>query len=781
MPGRHGDGDSQNAGEAGTFETLRDEGEYFVHVKQFQKAIESPGDEHRDKNCLVTRSKCWLQLGNAENALTDAEEALREDKDFIRVGLYQKAEALYQLGDFETALVFFHRGHKLRPELQELRMGIQKSEEAINNSIGVPESVKLQASGDLSYFFKHEEQKELAQQAFSAKSKTSYSDVRNLNLFQLHQSVDTQTYGVYVTHIQKPNNLKEHTKNQVQRKEAKKERERPKSGGDSKTIKQLLGELYGDKEYLEKLMKDKSLTGEKSPMERDIKHKVYDGLEYLNSRADFWRQQKPMYARKRDKEKSRRSAKQQSRDPRSYILRSLDEIEEDQSEGKYEQSLKKAQKVLKQVEGMSSDELQNRAEIMATLYSSIGNAYLEMNNFNRSMEYHERDLELSREHDLEDAKSRALDNLGRVYARKGSFQKAIDVWCEKIPMSKSPLESAWLFHEIGRCHLELNQYVDARDNGRKALEAAKEAEDDTWKLHASVLVAQSEVKNGELQAAASSFEESLQIAKDLEDNVAEQAIKKALDEVNEQRPGTAGSAKIESRPGSTALSDLKNLQASQRKRSPDASLKTPRGSGRMRSPAKPPATPIGSRGRSPIKSPTKSPAPDRMTPISPSKEGRDSPAKQPSVSFHEETGSQKGHESAGGSKQGGSAISVAKVRIGKSRTPSPKTKNRSRTPSPKEKTKSRRTPSPKGHSKSKRTPSPKGHSKSRRTPSPKGQSKSRRTPSPKDQKKDKKERESRSTKKTPSSDRKSSREYTDSSEEEQKTEETKEKEQEVAE
>lgn len=41
MPGRHGDSDSQNAAEAGTFETLRDEGEYFVHVKQYQKAIES--------------------------------------------------------------------------------------------------------------------------------------------------------------------------------------------------------------------------------------------------------------------------------------------------------------------------------------------------------------------------------------------------------------------------------------------------------------------------------------------------------------------------------------------------------------------------------------------------------------------------------------------------------------------------------------------------------------------------------------------------------------------
>ena len=47
-----------------------------------------------------------------------------------------KAEALYQKGDFETALVFYHRGNKLRPELQEFRLGIQKCEEAIDNSIG---------------------------------------------------------------------------------------------------------------------------------------------------------------------------------------------------------------------------------------------------------------------------------------------------------------------------------------------------------------------------------------------------------------------------------------------------------------------------------------------------------------------------------------------------------------------------------------------------------------------------------------------------------------------
>ena len=85
------------------------------------------------------------------------------------------------------------------------------------------------------------------------------------------------------------------------------------------------------------------------------------------------------------------------------------------------------------------------------------------------------------------------------------------------------------------------------------------------KPHNSLSLSLSSVKNGELQAAASSFEESLEIAKALGDNVAEHAIRKALDEVNqkivrgedddeedeEQRPSTAGSAKIhESREGS---------------------------------------------------------------------------------------------------------------------------------------------------------------------------------------------------------------------------------------
>lgn len=497
MPRGARDDNGSETHEGRTFDTLKDEGYHFVHVKQHDKAIESftqalemkPDDEH----CLVTRSKCHLQLGNAEAALTDAEAALGLNPKLIK-GFFQKAEALYQCGNFETALVFYHRGHRLRPELQEFRLGIQKSQEAINNSIGSPDSVKLSATkGDMSYFYKQEEQ------------------------------AKKQTKGTY----SKP----------IAKKEEKKEREHPKGPADLKTIKQLLGELYGDKEYLEKLLKDQSLTGHKNDMSRDIKDKVCDGLDYLHARADFWRQQKPMYARKRDKERQMRALRRhehRTKGEMDRILRNLEEIDDAQTAERYQESLDKARHTLKLVENSSDDEIQNKPELIASLHSSIGNAYLELGKINQAMDHHEKDLDIAREYNLEDARSRALDNLGRVFARKGDFEKAIETWQEKVPLSKSPLESTWLYHEIGRCYLELDKYADARDYGEKSLQAAKEADDEGWQLHASVLVAQSEVKLGDYQAASDSFERSLEMARRQNDTAAELAIHKALEEVNEK-------------------------------------------------------------------------------------------------------------------------------------------------------------------------------------------------------------------------------------------------------
>ncbi|XP_021361943.1 tetratricopeptide repeat protein 25-like [Mizuhopecten yessoensis] len=486
------DGD-ESEGPKGTFEiykaeadTLYKQGEYRKSIESYTTALELQPNE---KNTLVARSKCHLQLGDTASALLDAETSLSDDKTFHK-GVYQKAQALYYQGDFEMALVFYHRGHKLRPELQEFRLGIQKAQEAIDNSVGSPDKVQLTTEGDLTFFQKQDEKR-------LPKRGGGYSMGRSL--------------------AQAPIRRRKFDLN--------------RSPGNEKTIKQLLGELYGDRQYLERLLKE---TDPNTNMGKTISNLVEEGLMYLDTRTDFWRQQKPMYARRHEKimQRHRFESNTGKLSPNDYIIRELERIDLAQIEGKYQESLKKAQRCLSTVENFTEDQVPNKLEVIANLHSCIGNAYLEMGQFDKALEHHQLDYNMGDAHNLEEAKSRGLDNLGRVNARHGNYQKAIDVWEQKLPISKSALESTWLYHEIGRCYLEINKFEKARDYGEKSLTAAEEAEDPMWQLQATVLIAQSEVKLGDLSGALATFETSLDLARAQGDTSAETAIKKAIGEVN---------------------------------------------------------------------------------------------------------------------------------------------------------------------------------------------------------------------------------------------------------
>uniref|UniRef100_A0A3B4A5F7 Outer dynein arm-docking complex subunit 4 n=1 Tax=Periophthalmus magnuspinnatus TaxID=409849 RepID=A0A3B4A5F7_9GOBI len=175
--------------------TLVSDGDWMFQKGEYKKAIESYmkilSIKPEDRSCYVGISKCHLLMGNPELALREAENSLMGDKTYFE-GLYQKAEALYYMGEFEFAKVCYHRGLKIRPEIQEFRVGIQKAQEAIENAAGSPSLVKLENKGDLSFFQKDDE---------------------------------------------KPQATVKKTKNE-------------------KKDKQVLGEFYTDKKYLEDLLKD---------------------------------------------------------------------------------------------------------------------------------------------------------------------------------------------------------------------------------------------------------------------------------------------------------------------------------------------------------------------------------------------------------------------------------------------------------------------------------------------------------------------------------------------
>ncbi|XP_059526127.1 outer dynein arm-docking complex subunit 4 [Myotis daubentonii] len=476
-----------------TFPSYMAEGERLYLCGEFSKAALSFSNalhlQDGDKNCLVARSRCYLKMGELEKSLKDAEASLQGDPTFCK-GILQKAETLYTMGDFEFALVFYHRGYKLRPD-REFKVGIQKAQEAINNSVGTPSSIKLENKGDLSF---------LSKQAESMKALQKPHPVRQVSYYP------------------------------------KAESKRRGSVKSEKTVRQLLGELYVDKEYLEKLLLDEDLIKGTTKHGQTVEDLIMTGINYLDSRSNFWRQQKPIYARERDRklmqEKWLRNRKRRPSQTARYILKSLEDIDMLLTSGSAEGSLQKAEKVLKKVLEWNKEEVPNKDELVGNLYSCIGNAQIELGQMVAALQSHRRDLEIAKEYDLPDAKSRALDNIGRVFARVGKFQQAIDTWEEKIPLAKTTLEKTWLFHEIGRCYLELDQAAQAQSYGEKSQQCAEEEGDIEWQLNASVLVAQAQVKLRNFESAVNNFEKALERAKLVHNNEAQHAIISALDDAN---------------------------------------------------------------------------------------------------------------------------------------------------------------------------------------------------------------------------------------------------------
>ncbi|NWS04445.1 TTC25 protein, partial [Motacilla alba] len=430
-----------------------------------------------DKHCLITRSKCFLKLGDTENSLKDAEASLQIDSTFYE-GLYQKAETLYAMGDFEFALVFYHRGRRLRPDLHKFQLGINKAEEAIINCIGNPSSVKLESKEELCF---------VSRQAESKKDN------------------------------QKQQNKPKDQKDQKQMKKK-----------SPKTEQQLLGRLYADKAYLEKLLKDEDLMQSSTRQGVKVMDLVLGGISYLNQRRDFWQQQKPIYARVYERKVLRQARahdqKLKPSDIARAIAKDMEDIELMLARGSAEESCRKAERLLKKIQAWSENEVPNKNELIGNLHSFIGNAQLAMGQMEAALRSHRMDLDCARQNSLADAESRALDNIGHVYARIGKFQQAITTWEEKIPLAQSSLEKAWLFHEIGRCYLELDDAEVAQDYGQRSLQSADEEGDVEWQLHATVLVAQAQVKLKDYQSAILNFERALEKAKLVPSEAAQNGI-----------------------------------------------------------------------------------------------------------------------------------------------------------------------------------------------------------------------------------------------------------------
>eukprot|EP00047_Mylnosiga_fluctuans_P004257 m.233489 g.233489 ORF g.233489 m.233489 type:complete len:495 (+) comp12523_c0_seq1:145-1629(+) len=476
-----------------TFQRVMADGEKLERIGSYRKAIEAyttaleavcpngPMEDPVGRVCLCSRSRCYLQIGDHEAALKDAEAALKDDKTFIK-GIFAKAEALYFKGDFEFSLVFYHRGNKLRSELQEFRLGIQKAREAIINAVGSPEACALEVPAE---------------------------------------PVDTRTQSAIVkANTQRRTNRTQGNLQQTQRGEG--------SGKADKTVKQLLGDLYSDRQYLEDLLSE-PWAGESNP---DMAQLVSDGISYLDTRADFWRQQKPIYAREHES-KLRMTKKATTTLKASDTQRStagsakattvsvpLSAIEEKLDSGDCTGAIKQAKEWLARADDPSTT---------AALHWAIGTAYLDLDDVDNALKHHTQAVALARSKGVEKAVlGRCLGGAGRAHARAGNNADALKLYNEKLPLTTEPAELAWLHHEIGRALIDAGEKAKALEHAEKCAEAAVDATSTQWRLNAAVLLGQAHVANDDHNAATTAFLKAKDLAAELDDAAVTVSIDTAL-------------------------------------------------------------------------------------------------------------------------------------------------------------------------------------------------------------------------------------------------------------
>jgi len=449
-------------------------GDYTKALEAYSKALQlKPGD----KTCLVSRSKCYLHIGDAESALKDADECIKDDKTYHK-GLYQRAEALYQMGSFEFALMYFHRGNSLRPELAQFRLGIQKCQEAIENSVGSPETIELDTRVSIS------------------KNRRQTLDFRQKRHFK----------------------------------------EEEKRVASEKTAKALLGELYKDRQYLEQLAADELLTQSEYISGESISEIINNGIRYLDNRTEFWRQQKPMYTRKREKSMLKPLTTETISKHINGGMKALEE-------GNAEEALSTAVEANKTIE-MHPDK--RKSPHVLTLQADVnqlyGKALLEMGKLEEAIQRHKVEVRVSKQSGLTELKIRAMDNLAEAYVKNGQFDKALKIYSDRVKMSKGGSESAWLFHNWGRCLLEMSDLEGAEAKGKVALKNATQANDKAWQLNSKVLVAQAQLKSRKLSDAEKTFTEALALAKSQEDEVAAEVIKTQLAQISSFNQSTQPSS-----------------------------------------------------------------------------------------------------------------------------------------------------------------------------------------------------------------------------------------------
>ncbi|XP_060581205.1 outer dynein arm-docking complex subunit 4-like [Ruditapes philippinarum] len=241
---------------------------------------------------------------------------------------------------------------------------------------------------------------------------------------------------------------------------------------------------------------------------------------------------------KKDSEEERRrnrdEAVKRGEETTAFIEKEIVQIDKYYSKGQLDLCRKRADAAIDVLGRFTEEEIPTKYILLSTLYSCLGNCDMQTKNLTSALENHGHDLMIGEQCNNTEIQSRALGNIGRVNVLMGKYNRALDIYNRKAPLCTSPKETSWLFHEIGNCFLMMKIYEYAHESGLKSLRSALEANDQRLQLQSNVLVAVAEVNLMKYKDAYQHFEDALERAKLLNDKRAQDAMTRALVDLNKK-------------------------------------------------------------------------------------------------------------------------------------------------------------------------------------------------------------------------------------------------------
>ena len=152
------------------------------------------------------------------------------------------------------------------------------------------------------------------------------------------------------------------------------------------------------------------------------------------------------------------------------------------------------QRIIKRLENLTKRLLeakQNNSRFEeGRAYGNLGNAYRNLGDFQRAIEYHEKDLSIAKDVGDRAGEGSAYCNLGNAYHSLGDFQRAIEYHEKDLSIAKDVGDRAGegrAYHNLGISYLKLDSLNEALANFRLSVEThntirASLISKDVWKI-----------------------------------------------------------------------------------------------------------------------------------------------------------------------------------------------------------------------------------------------------------------------------------------------------------